>query len=443
MKLAKITPIYKKGDEKIRSNYRPISSLPFLSKIYERCMTNRIVSFFNKFSLFNSHQFGFLKNRSTKDAIYEFLENIYDALNARCHNISILIDLKSAFDTVNHTILLNKLELYGIRGHGLAWIKSYLKDREFQVAINNTFSSKRTLNIGIPQGSILGPILFIIYNNDLPMVSNKLSTTLYADDTNFSIKDSDYDALISSLNCELTKVYEWTLANRLTINTSKTEMLLFTNRRVTTSDDEITLNGENVGWVDYARFLGVIIDNKVNFKTHITHVLNKISKHAGILFKLKANLPTFTRINYYNAFILPYLDFNILHWGGTNECHLEPLVIIQKRIIRTIADEDYLAHTTPLFFRLKLLKIKDLFRFQAVVDTYNKIKEGQYSVSHDIHTRNSQFALSKFHNLTRTQQSITFNGPTFWNSLPAELRNITILSNFKVKLKEFYLSQYA
>ena len=443
MKLAKITPVFKKGDEKICSNYRPISSLPFLSKIYERCMTNRIVSFFNKHSLFSRNQFGFLKNKSTKDAIHEFLENIYDSLNARCYNISILIDLKSAFDTVNHKILLNKLELYGIRGHGLAWIKSYLENREFQVAINNKFSTKRTLNTGIPQGSILGPILFIIYNNDLPMVSDKLSTTLYADDTNFSITDSDYNTMISSLNSELVKVHEWTLANRLTINTSKTEMLLFSNHRsAITCDEVITLDGDRVGWVDYARFLGVRIDNKLNFKIHINHVLGKVAKHGGILFKIKANLPINTRINYYNAFILPYLDFNILHWGKTNASHLEPLEIVQKRIIRTIADEDYLAHTTPIFFRLKLLKIKDLHRFQAVVDTFCRIKEGQYSVSHDLQTRNNQLALPKFHSLTRTQQSVTFYGPTYWNELPAELRNISTLSNFKLKVKDFYLSRY-
>ena len=175
---------------------------------------------------------------------------------------------------------------------------------------------------------------------------------------------------------------------------------------------------------------------------HISQVLTKISKHAGILFKLRGSLPTCTRINYYNSFILPYLEYNLLHWGGTNVTHLEPLVIVQKRIIRTIADADYLAHTTPLFHSLKLLKLRDLYKFQAVVDTHIKIKHGKYNISHELHTRNSQLALPKFHRLTRTQQSVTFNGPTFWNRLPKELRNISSLPDFKLKLKDYYVSCY-
>ena len=275
------------------------------------------------------------------------------------------------------------------------------------------------------------------------MVSNKLSTTLYADDTNFSIYHSDYNVMISSLNCELVKIHEWTLANRLTINTSKTEMLLFSNRIITQRDEEVTLDGDPVGWVDQARFLGVKIDNKVNFKMHISHVLDKIAKLGGILYKIKDNLPTNTRINYYNAFIMPHLEFNILHWGGTNASHLQPLVNVQKRIIRNIADEDYLAHTTPLFFKLKLLKIRDIYKYQAVIDTYIKIKEGQYKVFHGLQTRSNKLALPKFHRLAKTQQSVTFNGPTFWNNLPQEIRNIPTLSCFKVKLKEYYLNCYA
>ena len=150
--------VFKKGDQKLCSNYRPISSLHYLSKIYERLFANRILSFFNKHSLFSEHQFGFLKNRSTSDALFDFSENIYDALNSKESNISILIDLKSAFDTVNHSILLSKLEMYGIRGHGLNWIKSYLQDRKFFVGLKNIRSETQTVNIGIPQGSILGPI---------------------------------------------------------------------------------------------------------------------------------------------------------------------------------------------------------------------------------------------------------------------------------------------
>ena len=169
----------------------------------------------------------------------------------------------------------------------------------------------------------------------------------------------------------------------------------------------------------------------------------KISKHGGILYKIKNNLPLSARITYYNSFVLPYLNFNILHWGNTNETHLNALFLCQKRIIRTIADAGYLDSSTPLFYRLKILKLRDLYKFQAVLDTYKKLKNGHYQISHNLNTRHRQLALPKFHSLTRTRQSITCSGPNLWNTLPDSLRNIPSLSVFKLKLRAYYLSQYA
>ena len=443
MKKARITPIYKKGDPKLCSNYRPISSLPFLSKIYERLMANRIISFFNKHSLFSDKQYGFLKGRSTQDALHNFAERIYDALNASMHNISILIDLKSAFDTVNHSILLSKLELYGIRGHPLNWVKSYLSDRKFFVSLAGSSSSDKTVNIGIPQGSILGPLFFIIYNNELPKVSNYLSTTLFADDTNFSITNSSYENMIPILNEELEKIKKWTAANRLTINTSKTELLMFTNKQLVLDNMEVVLDGISIEFRDHARFLGVIVDDKINFKRHINNINGKVSKHAGILHKIKNNLPLYARIRYYNSFVLPYLTYNIIHWGNTNDSHLEPLFLTQKRILRTIADAQYLDHSTPLFYRHKILKLKDLYKYHAALDTFKKMKNGQYNITHNVNTRNTHLAQPKFHRLARTQQSITFSGPTIWNSLPLWICNIPTLPLLKAKLKSYFIDQYS
>ena len=442
LKCAKITPVFKKENKHLYTNYRPISSLPFLSKVFERCMANRIISFFDKFELFSDRQFGFLKNKSTKDAIFNFTESIYDALDSKEHNIRILVDLKAAFDTVNHTILLKKLERYGVRGHCLLWFKSYLNDRKFRVRTGKVFSDEQTVNIGIPQGSILGPILFIIYNNDLPSVSNKLRTTLFADDTNFSLTHKDYNFMVDTLNCELRKIHDWTIANRLTINNAKTELLLFSNSHTSHNNRQIVLNGSYVSYVDHAKFLGIIVDTKMNFKNHINYITAKIAKHAGILNRIKHNLPPKTRVTYYNSFVLPYLNYNILHWGSTNDIHLKPLITVQKRIIRIIAGADYLAHTTPLFRKFNILNIDDLYKFQAVLDTHIKIQNGAYKIEHNVNTRNSAKSKPKRHLKTRTQQSITCKGPNLWNSLPAELQSITSVPNFKRKLKFHYLSKY-
>ena len=191
--------------------------------------------------------------------------------------------------------------------------------------------------------------------------------------------------MVQTINTELEKAHQWTIANRLTINKSKTELTMITNRKNDLNDsDKIILKGEILNPVNHVRFLGCIIDENLNFKHHLIHIVNKISKHAGLLYKIKNCLPISARIIYYNSFVLPYLSYNIVHWGNTNAIHLNSLIMIQKRIIRSMSNADFLAHTTPLFYRLGILKVEDLYKYMIVLDTYKKIKEGKYAVTHDV-----------------------------------------------------------
>ena len=236
LKTACVTPVYKAGDSQAISNYRPISVLPLLSKIFERCMANRMLNYIDKYILLSPNQFGFRRKKSTLDALICLTEYIYNSLNDKSHAVSILVDLRKAFDTVNHQILLAKLHHYGFRGVALNWFRTYLSNRIQTVRIQDKISTPRTLNIGVPQGSILGPLLFLLYINDLPNVS-EFSTILFADDTTLTTSHQHYPTLINNINLELVKIRNWLINNRLSLNIDKTYMMVFTNRSQEVNND--------------------------------------------------------------------------------------------------------------------------------------------------------------------------------------------------------------
>ena len=350
LKCAKIVPIFKKGEPTNMSNYRPIALLPTLSKVFEKIISIRLVDFFGKSNVIVPRQFGFLKGRSTEGAFLSVTEYIYKCLNNKEHSIGIFIDLTKAFDTVKHDTLLGKLERYGVRGLPLQWLASYLRDRRQYVTFNGSYSSVRQINIGVPQGSILGPLLFLIYINDLPNASARFRSVLYADDTTLLTSDSDYSSLIQTINAELPKIHKWCVANRLSIRMDKTYAMLFTNRQnAITGNNDIFMNSETVKIKIKEDFLGLVMDDRLKFNNHIQLVCKKVSKTVGLLYRIKNYIPHNILVNLYYSLVYPYFLYANLIWGGTCETYLLPLVILQKRLVRVINNTDYLAHTEPLF----------------------------------------------------------------------------------------------
>ena len=220
-KKSEITPIFKDGDKFDTNNYWPISSLPYLRKIVERCITNRILTFYEHTNFFSKFQFSFQKRKSTTLSLIELTENIYKSLNSKEYHLSVFIGLTKVFDTINHQILFKKSELSGIRGIVLDWLSSYLLNREYFVKIGSFSSCSKFVNIRLPKGSILGPILFLVHINDLPSVSKIFEYIMFADETNVSFYDSNLESLISKVNFELKKIETWNISNRLTINAEK------------------------------------------------------------------------------------------------------------------------------------------------------------------------------------------------------------------------------
>ena len=226
-KRARVIPIHKKGDPTDPSNYRPISLLPFFSKVLEKFINNRLITFLTKFSIISRHQYGFQRGLSTEKAISAFCEEIFSNLNNHKLSVSIFIDLQKAYDTINHGILLRKLEICGIRGIPLRLISSFLSHRSQVVSINFTLSREDTVLSGLPTGSVLSCMLFLIFINDLPNISDLFSPTIYADDTTLTFAETDISRLETNANIELNKFLSWTYANRLSVNPNKSFQLFF------------------------------------------------------------------------------------------------------------------------------------------------------------------------------------------------------------------------
>ena len=405
-------------------------------------MTKRIINYFDRFSLFSKSQFGFLSGKSTVDALIDLTENIFNSLDNREHHISILIDLKRAFDTVNHKLLLGKLERYGIRDLPLQWLKSYLSNRESYVGMGPASSRKVVSNIGVPQGSTIGPVLFLIYINDLPACCPRLSTTLFADDTTISYSHKNSNDLISIVNYELNLVKEWINANRLTLNVGKTECILFSNRNLEPIHNHVTLDNTSLSFSSKCKFLGVILDTKLNFSNHIDQVLGRLTNSARILYSIKNYLPLKSRLNFYFAFVFSQLSYNIIIWGSAANVHLKPLITQHKRIIRLITDSGPMEHTSPLFHRLNILKLEDLYKFHLSIYMFKSVARGEYSVQHSLNTRSRYLAAPTFHRLTLTQRAVSYAGPSMWNKIPLSIRNCSSLSIFKRNLKSWFIDDY-
>ena len=375
LKIAKVIPLFKKGDQHILDNYQPISLLPVISKVFEKIVSDQLYKYFTDNDLIFTSQYGFRKLHSTELASIELIDRIAQYMDSGKLPLSIFLNLSKAFDTLDHSILLDKLKFYGISNTPLKWFQSYLRSRQQFVEFDGTCSGITFINTGVPQGSILGPLLFLIYMNDIHTASDKFDMILYADDTNlisplcsfnssFSGTKNDVKHVFEQINIELTNIQEWLNIDKLSLNVRKTKYMIFHHyqRNITNISPTLKINCEPIERVTEFNFLWLTIDEHLSWKPHIQKISNKIARTLGIMCRLKNFLPTDILRILYNSLILPHLQYSVLSWGFK----MGRLDKLQKRAVRIISNSRYNSHTDPLFKKLNLLKLKDLFELNVL-----------------------------------------------------------------------------
>ena len=444
LKKAVVLPLFKKDDPEIMSNYRPISILPKLSKIIEKCIKSRLLHYFSRNNLLNHVQFGFLPEKSTQDAMIHLTEQIYSNLHNKLSTLAIYIDFSKCFDTLNRDILLKKLEIYGIRGIPLQLFKSYLENRYQAVKVNNVISEYMPINVGVPQGSVLGPILYLIYVNDLPNISDQFSTCLFADDTTLIFEGSNKYDLFKKCDFGANLFFSWCCANRLSINISKTNLMLFSNTLGPSDIADVFMNKIKIEYVSSTRFLGVIIDDKLKFNIHINEISKKISKNTGVLYKLQQYVPQVTLLSVYRSLIECYICYCILIFGNASLIHITPLVVAQKKAVRIVALQPPLSHTDPIFSTLKLLNIADHYKYNLGIYMWKNIADFETYFRVNVHnTRSGDYYAPGRQRLTMNQrQSIIHQALTNWDSIPMLVKDSPSLTSFKKKYKNDLLSSH-
>ena len=455
-KIARVAPIFKSGQPDDRSNYRPISVLPVLARVFEKLIYNQLYDYLDKNELLFLNQSGFRALHSAVTCLLDNTDDWYVNMDNGRYTANIFIDLKKAFDTVDHDILLAKLRKYGVDNLAFAWFSSYLTNRKQYCRVHGVSSKTETEDIkcGVPQGSCLGPLLFLIYINDLPFSLKKGKVTMYADDTSISYSSKNMEDINQTLSSELGHLKQWLQGNKLSLNVLKTQALVVGSKpnikKITENvvdTPQFLIGDAQVENVDQTKYLGVIIDKNLNWAEHIKSVRTKVSRGIGFLKYSRKFLPRNTLSKMYRGIVEPHFRYCCSVWGNCGVTRLQTLQKLQNRAARIVTRSNFDSSAKPLIHNLKWPTISDIIRSETATIMYKSLNGLAPEYLSKRFVKNSTRNIRQLRNtetdlmlpLRKTsngQRGISFRGSKLWNQLDYDIKNAPSLATFKRRLKE-------
>ncbi|XP_046743250.1 uncharacterized protein LOC124409579 [Diprion similis] len=448
-KTSTIIPIPKITKTIKAEEYRPINMLPLYESILEKAAKNQLIEYIERSDILTDEQSGFRRNYSCETALQNTIIIWRKSLDRSKLIGVIFLDLKRAFETINRRLLLQKLANYGIMGTTWKWIKSYLENRTQQVKYGNKMSEKRKTKFGVPQGSVLGPLLFILYINDLARQLEFCQCKMFADDTVIFISGTNTEEIEQKLNHDLERVVKWMNSNSLKLNTTKTKSMIIHDPRKLGIENKCNFKiaGIQIEEVREIKYLGVIIDNKLSFNAQAMFIVKKTSKKVNFLYRLNRHLSCNTLMTIYKAIISPHFEYCNTLLLNTSAEWIENMQKVQNRAMRAILRCDRYTRVRDMLNAVNFLTIRQRLMYNVCLFVY-KIMRGtmprylreqirMVGETHNYNTRQKKNINIEYRKTTAGQKCVTYTGFEMYNKLPADVKEATNINEYKRKLLEY------